>query len=146
MSNYPKVKILRGIEREGLIKARMRGTVAAKASILTFLDSHIECAPGWLEPLIDRVARNKSNVATPIIDVINEDTFGIWYSASKDTQVGGFSWNLEFKWHLVPQADKQKQNNSAEPVRSPTMAGGLFTIDKSYFQYLGMYDPEFDIW
>ena len=32
------------------------------------------------------------------------------------------------------------------PIRSPTMAGGLFSIDRSFFSELGMYDPEFKIW
>lgn len=31
-------------------------------------------------------------------------------------------------------------------LRSPTMAGGLFSIDRKYFEKLGTYDPGFDIW
>lgn len=32
------------------------------------------------------------------------------------------------------------------PLRTPTMAGGLFSIDKDYFYELGSYDEGMDIW
>jgi polypeptide N-acetylgalactosaminyltransferase len=129
-----------------LIKARLRGTAAATAPVLTFLDSHIECSPGWLEPLLDRIARNVTNVASPVIDIISEKNFQISPINSRDLQVGGFDWNLNFAWHQIPQSEVKRRNNSAEPVRTPTIAGGLFSIDKAYFEVIGLYDPEFDIW
>ena len=30
--------------------------------------------------------------------------------------------------------------------RSPTMAGGLFSIDRAFFEKIGTYDNGFDIW
>ena len=31
-------------------------------------------------------------------------------------------------------------------LRTPTMAGGLFSIDRDYFQEIGTYDAGMDIW
>lgn len=68
------------------------------------------------------------------------------YSDSKGTSVGGFDWNLQFTWHAIPDVEKKRRQNSAEPVHSPTMAGGLFSIDQGFFNKLGAYDDGFDIW
>lgn len=139
--NYPKVKILRAKKREGLIRARLLGAVHATAPVLTFLDSHIECTTGWLEPLLDRIARNTTTVVCPVIDVIDDTTLQYHYHDSTGVQVGGFDWNLQFNWHPVPDAERKRHKDPSEPVWSPTMAGGLFSIDKAFFQKLGMYDP-----
>ncbi|CRK88374.1 CLUMA_CG002151, isoform A [Clunio marinus] len=146
MKNYPKVKILRAKKREGLIRARLLGAVHAEAPVLTFLDSHIECTTGWLEPLLDRIAKNTTTVVCPVIDVIDDTTLQYHYHDSSGVQVGGFDWNLQFNWHPVPDSERKRHSDQSEPVWSPTMAGGLFSIDKKFFEKLGMYDPDFDIW
>lgn len=32
------------------------------------------------------------------------------------------------------------------PCRSPTFAGGLFAISRSYFEHIGSYDDQMEIW
>ncbi|XP_011500042.1 PREDICTED: putative polypeptide N-acetylgalactosaminyltransferase 9 [Ceratosolen solmsi marchali] len=146
MMNYPKVKILRASKREGLIRARLLGAAVAKAPVLTYLDSHCECTDGWLEPLLDRIARNQTTVVCPVIDVIDDTTLEYHWRDSGGVNVGGFDWNLQFNWHGVPDRERKRHKNSAEPVWSPTMAGGLFAIDRLFFERLGTYDSGFDIW
>lgn len=94
------------------------------------MDSHCECAEGWLEPLLDRIARDSTTVVCPVIDVIDDTTLEFHYRDSGFVNVGGFDWNLQFNWHAVPEKERKRHKNSAEPVWSPTMAGGLFAIDK----------------
>ncbi|KAH8375324.1 hypothetical protein KR200_008834 [Drosophila serrata] len=143
---YPKVQIIRGQKREGLIRARILGANHAKSAVLTYLDSHCECTEGWLEPLLDRIARNSTTVVCPVIDVISDETLEYHYRDSSGVNVGGFDWNLQFSWHPVPERERKRHNSSAEPVYSPTMAGGLFSIDREFFDRLGTYDSGFDIW
>ena len=59
MAQYPKVRVIRAPERVGLIRARLLGAKYVKAPVITYLDSHCECTQGWLEPLLDRIGRNK---------------------------------------------------------------------------------------
>ena len=144
MSQYPQVRIVRAAMRVGLIRARLMGAAHARGEVLTYLDSHCEATEGWLEPLLDRIARNSTIVVCPIIDIISDDT--LEYQKSGYTAVGGFDWNLQFNWHAVPAREKARHAHPAEPVWSPTMAGGLFAIDRAFFERLGTYDSGFDIW
>lgn len=146
MSAIPKVRIVRATRREGLIRARLLGARYVTAPVLTYLDSHCECTEGWLEPLLDRIARNKTTVVCPVIDVIDDTTLEYHYRDSTSVNVGGFDWNLQFNWHPVPTRERARHKHTAEAVWSPTMAGGLFAIDKEFFEKLGTYDSGFDIW
>ncbi|CAG9532700.1 unnamed protein product [Cercopithifilaria johnstoni] len=145
MRQYPKVRILRLEKREGLIRARIRGAAISKSPVITYLDSHCECVEGWMEPLLDRIKKDPKTVVCPVIDVIDDNTFEYHYSKAYFTNVGGFDWSLQFNWHAIPEKDRKGRRN-IDPVKSPTMAGGLFSIDRSFFGELGSYDPGFDIW
>uniref|UniRef100_A0A914I3E3 Polypeptide N-acetylgalactosaminyltransferase n=1 Tax=Globodera rostochiensis TaxID=31243 RepID=A0A914I3E3_GLORO len=145
MAQFKKVRVLRLEKREGLIRARLRGAALAKGQVITYLDSHCECMDGWIEPLLDRIHKNSSTVVCPVIDVIDDNNFEYHYSKAFFTNVGGFDWSLQFNWHPIPERDR-KNRRHIDPVASPTMAGGLFSIHREYFEKLGTYDPGFDIW
>ena len=53
----------------------------------------------------------------------------------------GFSWTLG-----QTGVGRPTPKSSTDPMSSPVMAGGLFTIDRKWFFDLGGYDPEFKYW
>uniref|UniRef100_A0A3Q2DPL1 Polypeptide N-acetylgalactosaminyltransferase 5 n=1 Tax=Cyprinodon variegatus TaxID=28743 RepID=A0A3Q2DPL1_CYPVA len=145
MSQFPKVRIVRLKERQGLIRARLAGAAVAKGEVLTFLDSHIECNVGWLEPLLERVYLDRKKVPCPVIEVISDKDMS--YMLVDNFQRGIFKWPLVFGWSPVPENVIKKNNmKDTDPIRCPVMAGGLFSIDKKYFYELGAYDPGLDVW
>ncbi|XP_025093497.1 polypeptide N-acetylgalactosaminyltransferase 13-like isoform X2 [Pomacea canaliculata] len=140
-----RVHVVRLEKRTGLIRARLKGASVAKGQVLTFLDAHCECTEGWLQPLLSEIHKDRKSVVCPIIDVISDDTFE--YITGSDMTWGGFNWKLNFRWYPVPQRELDRRNGDrAVPTRTPTMAGGLFSIDRDYFYELGSYDEGMDIW
>ncbi|KAK0417474.1 hypothetical protein QR680_013031 [Steinernema hermaphroditum] len=132
-------------ERSGLIRARLRGSDMAKGKVLLFLDAHVEVTEGWLEPLLQRVAADRKRVVAPIIDVISDDNFE--YVTASDTTWGGFNWHLNFRWYSVPKREMERRNNDrAVPIQTPTIAGGLFAIDRQFFYDIGSYDQGQQVW
>lgn len=141
MNDYIKplkiVSIIRQKKREGLIRSRLVGAAAVQGDVILFLDSHIEATEGWLEPLLDPIYQNETFVVAPIIDVIDDQTFKYSSSPASSLSIGGFDWNLQFNWQPIPERERKRRKHELEPVRTPTMAGGLFAISKRYFIDLG---------
>jgi polypeptide N-acetylgalactosaminyltransferase len=136
------VRIVRSPDRLGLMRARVLGCVHAKGPVVIVMDSHVEVAIGWLQPLLDPIARNPSTIALPGVETLEPQT--LEYKnviQDKYNWVGGFTWELMYTWTLFPRPDK-----SETPMPSPTMLGAAFAIRKDYFEYLGYYDKGFELW
>lgn len=89
------VRIIRTGKREGLIRARLIGARNASGSVLIFLDAHIECTDGWIEPLLYRIAIDRSVVAVPVVERIS--SLDMKYEKRR-TKINGFIWILIFNW------------------------------------------------
>ncbi|KAL0961905.1 hypothetical protein UPYG_G00333190 [Umbra pygmaea] len=147
ISNWNRVRLIRTNKREGLVRARLIGATYATGDVLTFLDCHCECVPGWVEPLLERIGENESTIVCPVIDTIDWNTFEYYqYMQADDPVIGGFDWRLTFQWHAIPEVERKRRKSRIETIRSPTMAGGLFAVSKAYFEYLGTYDMGMEVW
>ncbi|XP_075995466.1 polypeptide N-acetylgalactosaminyltransferase 12 [Genypterus blacodes] len=145
LSGLKKVRLIRATKREGLVRARLLGASITTGEVLTFLDCHCECHEGWLEPLLQRIKEKPSAVLCPVIDVIDWNNFQ-YLGNPGEPQIGGFDWRLVFTWHVVPEYEQKRRSSPIDVIRSPTMAGGLFAVNKNYFHYLGTYDTGMEVW
>jgi len=145
VDTLPKVKLIRAPKRVGLTQARLIGADNAKGEVLVFLDSHCEASNGWLEPMLARLKENRKLAVVPDIEVISWKNFA--YSSERGSYNRGiFSWELMFNWGPLPQREQNRRKAESDPIKSPTMAGGLFAMDRLYFFESGAYDRELTFW
>ncbi|XP_036447279.1 polypeptide N-acetylgalactosaminyltransferase 6-like [Colossoma macropomum] len=142
------VRVLRQKERKGLVAARLLGAQEAKGNVLTFLDSHCECFHGWLEPLLAQLREQPTAVVSPEIAVIDSNTlrFTKPLPSVRARSRGNFDWGLSFGWENIPESERLKRTDETYPVKTPAFAGGLFSIYKDFFNHIGTYDGQMEIW
>ncbi|XP_044942284.1 inactive polypeptide N-acetylgalactosaminyltransferase-like protein 5 isoform X3 [Mustela putorius furo] len=134
-----KIKLIRNKQREGLIRSRLIGAARASGDVLVFLDSHCEVNRVWLQPLLHTIAKDPRMVVCPLIDPIDHET--LEYRPSPAVR-GAFNWHLEFKWDNVFSYEMDGPEGPTRPIRSPAMAGGVFAINRHYFNEIGQYDRD----
>ncbi|CAK5079740.1 unnamed protein product [Meloidogyne enterolobii] len=140
-----KVRLLRAHTRLGLIRAKLAGAKYARGDVVVFLDSHCEANEGWLEPLLQRIKKQRSAVVCPVIDIISDQTME--YQIGGAGGIGTFWWSLHYSMSEIPEREKKRRKNpEVDPLLTPTMAGGLFAVNREYFFEVGGYDPGMDIW
>jgi len=137
----PIVRMLRTPNRSGLIRARTYGANNATADIIVFLDSHCEASDGWYEPIAATIKESRSTIVCPTIDAISDQTMS--YMMGGGGAIGGFHWTLDFTWIYRPL---EHGKTMADPMTSPTMAGGLFAVNREYWHELGEYDLQMGGW
>ncbi|GMT21051.1 hypothetical protein PFISCL1PPCAC_12348 [Pristionchus fissidentatus] len=138
-----KVSLHKTAKNEGLIRAKIFGAKMAKGEVLIFLDSHCEVNQHWIEPLLERIKGDPKRFVTPIIDIIDSDDMRY---VGSPVCYGGFDWGLTFKWDYPARSLLNNETFLISPLQSPTMAGGLFAVDRSTFFDYGSYDEGMDIW
>ncbi|XP_047461290.1 polypeptide N-acetylgalactosaminyltransferase 15-like [Mugil cephalus] len=144
VSHLDGVRLIRSTRRLGIGGCRTLGAARAVGEVLVFMDSHCECQKGWLEPLLERVAQDRTRVVSPIMDVIDWKTFQ--YNATQWPVRGVFDWRLDFYWESNPQVQEKDPEVAVRPIRSPALGGGVVAIDRHFFQSVGAYDPGMLLW
>ncbi|EYC21686.1 hypothetical protein Y032_0019g3959 [Ancylostoma ceylanicum] len=143
-----KVRLVRTDDREGLIRARTIGAKHATADVIIFLDAHCEVNTNWLPPLLAPIKHNRRVMTVPVIDGIDANTWeyrSVYGQADRHFS-GIFEWGLLYKETAISAKERDSRAHNSMPFRSPTHAGGLFAIDRLWFQELGYYDEGLQIW
>ena len=135
VSRLPKVKLIRNKKREGLIRTRLIGSKIAKGKTITFLECHIECNEGWLEPLLDQIAENEMIYAIPVITVIDNKTFEFKHNPESDPQIGIFDWNMGFNWASIPEDSSPNLTYTGTismVLDRPNACGAMLMTEQNY--------------
>ncbi|XP_033626031.1 N-acetylgalactosaminyltransferase 7-like [Asterias rubens] len=135
------VKLIRTRKREGVIGARMYGFTRASAPVIVSMDAHCEVGTNWLAPLLSVLATNRTSIAVPIIDIIDNMDYRLYPQGSGRLARGMFDWNMDYKRvQKLPDRERKARRYKTEPYRSPAFSGTVFAMYKSYFLELGGFD------
>ncbi|XP_076465312.1 polypeptide N-acetylgalactosaminyltransferase 13-like isoform X2 [Babylonia areolata] len=136
------IRVVRLIERVGLVRARMEGVRRATGDVIVIFDSHMEVNVQWLEPLLAQIQSDRKSMALGILDYINANTLA--YTWKDYILRYGFDWRLLF-FETYFRRDQYGADDST-PKRGTMMVGAAFAVDRKYFLELGGYDEGMTVW
>uniref|UniRef100_A0A9L0SV67 Polypeptide N-acetylgalactosaminyltransferase n=1 Tax=Equus caballus TaxID=9796 RepID=A0A9L0SV67_HORSE len=134
-------------------RKQWRVDLPATSVVITF---HNEARSALLRTVVSVLKKSPPHLIKEIIlvdDYSNDPEDGALLGKIEKVRVlrndrrEGFDWNLVFKWdYMTPEQRRSRQGNPVAPIKTPMIAGGLFVMDKFYFEELGKYDMMMDVW
>lgn len=139
-----------------------------KGQVIIFLDANVEVNDGWFEPLLSRIASDRSVISVPRIDLISNHDLS--YVESNQTLVYGLEWDLFHYEYGIPNTFKQhyphsfslaslpdryplpereitrNHGDATAPYRSPAILGTVIAIDREFFFEIGGFDKGLELW
>ncbi|XP_064599285.1 polypeptide N-acetylgalactosaminyltransferase 5-like [Liolophura sinensis] len=147
VEQLPTVYLLRLTKPLGLMMARQAGIEHARYDVIAVMDSHVEVAEGWLEPLLHPIYLNNKVMTFSRVDTINRDNFH--YSAGdldRTFLVPNFDFYLNMVFSELTTEYEAKRVRRTDPVLSPTIQGWMFVMRRDFFLELGGFDPGMNVW
>lgn len=68
--------------------------VRFKGDVLIILDAHIDCLEGWMEPILNRIANDRSVIVTPFVNAIDLTGMGL-------IQMQMYEYHFGWDWHFL---------------------------------------------
>lgn len=90
-----KVMVYAFSERQGLMRAKMKGVEMATAPVIVFLEAHVIPNKHWLQHILHRVVVNPKVLAMPVLDQIPQENWHKYYPMSPG------HWRYEWNFNLV---------------------------------------------
>jgi glycosyltransferase involved in cell wall biosynthesis len=128
---YDGVTLLRPEGRLGAIAARNLGASQAKGDVLVFSDAHVVAPPGWVDPLVDVLARPEVGAAAPAISTMRPAVEATGYGQ---------------KWQDASLTVAWLGQKSSAPYPVPLLGAGFLALRRDVFTEIGGFDSGLVLW
>ena len=88
--------------------------------------------------MLRRIKADRTLAVCPEIPAISTTSLDVGRGSAQSK--GVFDWTMTFTWAAAAHPDP------SVPIISPTMAGGLFAIERNFFFEVGTYDEGMMVW
>lgn len=123
-SGYPDVRLIRPPERLGSAAARNAGARAAAGDVVVFCDAHVAPPVGWVEPLLEALARPDVGASGPCVSVMGRP----------DLRGYGLTWvDAEMNVTWLPR-------RGTGPYPVPVLGGFFLAMRRDVFAAVGGFD------
>ena len=142
---FPRLRVVRNLERLGPSPTKDRGARAAAGEILIFLDGHTKPEPGALRRMAEDVQRLQGRaVVAPTVVALDVDR---WRNAAVASG-HGYRVDLEaFRSTWLPLAAlRVVQEGPRKFYESPAAIGCALAVTRELYETLWGFDPEMRSW